>query len=128
MIFVACAGNIAKAQNPEFTVNWTSYCELQSAESYYKVEWALIYIPTQSVIRQGTSPIIDLTTSTFSNEILDWECYIDDVPLNYIWVVIVKRYEKDNVTVSCAGEARSSYLRCSDLYEGVTLSVNMTYP
>ena len=127
MIFITCAGNTAKAQEPNFTVHWTSYCELQSLDSYYKVEWALSYIPTQSVIRQGND-ILNLTASTFYKEVTDWDCDKDEYPLNYMWAVSVKRYQNDDITVSCSGEARSSYLRCSDLYDGVTLNVNMTYP
>jgi|GEM_PF-4681848 len=127
LIFIASASFVAKAQ-PHFTVNWTSNCEVQSHDSYYKVEWALIYLPTQSVLKQGISDTIPLTENTWSHDIQDWECNIDDYPLKYILVVTVKRYQDDGTTITCAGEARSSYLRCSDLYDGVTLTVNMTYP
>lgn len=125
-IFMASASFVAKAQ-PHFTVNWTSYCEVQSHDSYYKIDWALVYIPTQTVVRSGVA-LKDLTVNTMTVTIFNWDCNKDEVAQNYMWVVSVKRYQDDNITVTCSGEARSSYLRCSDLYDGVTLTVNMTYP
>jgi hypothetical protein len=126
IIFASCI-SWASAQEPNFTVNWTSYCELQSQDSHYIVEWALIYLPTQEIVRQGTSDNIPLTVSTYYKELTNWDCDKDEVALNYMWVVAVKRYQTNGL-VSCSGEARSSQLRCSDLYDGVTLTVNMTYP
>lgn len=128
LTFLIATGLTAKAQYPKFTVNWNSYCEVQSEDSYYKVTWALIYIPTSTPIRQGDSGAIGLNIFTWTKNITDWECDIDDYLLQYRLLVIVERYQEDDETVTCSGEARSSALRCSDLYDGVTLTVNMTYP
>lgn len=128
LTFLIATSITVKAQEPTFTVNWNSYCEVQSNDSYYKVTWALIYIPTSTPIVQGYSQNLNLNQFSWTKSITNWECDIDDSTLKYRLVVKVERYQSDGVTVTCSGEARSSALRCSDLYDGVTLTVNMTYP
>ncbi len=128
LTFLIATSITVKAQDPTFTVNWNSYCEVQSHDSYYKVTWAFIYIPTSTPIVQGFSENLGLNLLSWSKSITNWDCNIDDYPLKYRLVVKVERYQDDDETITCSGEARSSELRCSDLYNGVTLTVNMTYP
>jgi hypothetical protein len=129
LAFILLIGSSAKAQEPNFTVNWNSYCEVQSQDSYYKVTWALVYIPTQTSVKNGDVTGISLLNSSQLIEIIGWDCNIDEFPLNYRILVQVDRYQNDDETISCTGQARSSAIRCSELYDGsVTIPVNLTYP
>jgi len=128
LAFILLISISAKAQEPNFTVNWNSYCEVQSQDSYYKVTWFLEYIPTHANVKDGSVTGISLQNSSQFIEIPGWDCNIDEYPSNYrIWVR-VERFQNDHTTITCSGEGRSSDKRCSELYDGVTLSVNMTYP
>lgn len=126
--FFLTVGMAAQAQNPFFTVNWNSNCDVHSMNSYYKISWALIHIPTQNVLEYGEISHIDLINASQVIVISNWSCDKDDILQNYRILVRVERYQGDNLTVDCSGDGRSSAKTCADLYDGVTLTVNMTHP
>jgi hypothetical protein len=121
---------IGKAQ-PAFTIVWNSNCELQSTNFIYNLEYALVYIPTHTIIQR--SPIGGLNyLSSISSTLItieNWNCDKDDLPTDYQVFASVARIENGGEgNISCVGEVRSSGLRCAQLYDDLTFTVQMYYP
>ncbi len=128
LTFVVVTGLTIKAQNPNFTIQWISNCEVQSTQAKYKLTYTIIYIPTQtSLFTPVVISNIPLSQSDQWINIDFWGCDMDESALNYLVYAKVERIEPNN-SISCIGEMRSSYKRCSDLYDGLTFNVHMYYP
>ncbi len=114
-----------KAQ-PEFTVNWESDCDYQTTSAKYIVTWALVYMPTSTVVANGTSPELNYQAISYTVTIYNWDCDKDDYPLNYRAVAQVQRFE--GTTLTCTGQRLSGAKRCSELYDGFSFTVQMSAP
>ncbi len=128
LAFILLSSTLLSAQNPNFIIQWNSNCEVQSTQAKYRLTYTIIYIPTQlPVFTPVIISNISLNEDDYQVEIATWDCDQDESALNYLVYAKVERVEP-NGTVSCKGEMRSSYKKCSDLYDGLTFTVQMYYP
>lgn len=128
LTFTLLISTVLSAQNPNFTIQWNSNCEVQSTQAKYRLTYTIVHIPTQTPV---FTPVIisniPLSQSSQWINIDFWSCDRDELALNYLVYAKVERVEP-NGDVSCTGEIRSSYKKCSELYDGLTFTVQMYYP
>lgn len=120
---------IGNAQ-PSFTIAWNSNCE-PSTNYIYNLEYAVVYWPTQTIIQQSPSGGIDYQSSNLYAIITinNWNCVKDDLPTDYkIFARVVRIENGGEGNISCSGELRSSGIRCAQLYDNLTFTVQMYYP
>ena len=92
LTFVVVTGLTIKAQNPNFTIQWISNCEVQSTQAKYKLTYTIIYIPTQtSLFTPVVISNIPLSQSDQWINIDFWGCDMDESALNYLVYAKVER-------------------------------------
>ena len=129
MFSLALGMNTTLAQsNPFFYIAWNG-CKVETSNSTYKINYAIIEVPGPTVV----VPLLlsPLTATAFENfipvTISTWNCDQSSETYQYILYATVKLYAPGESEPYCSGELRTNAMSCSDLYDGLTFTVNMNY-